>query len=99
MLSVSNLKVSVEGNAILNGLNLEINLGEVDSIIRPNGLDKSAPSVMLAGFEEDKMTAGNVIFKSKDFLELVLEKRAGEGVFLAFQHLLEIPGVSKYFFL
>lgn len=97
MLSIKNLKVSVEGNEILKGLDLEIKPGEVHAIMGPNGSGKSTLSATLAGREEYEVTEGEVTFKGKDLLELDPEDRAGEGVFLAFQYPVEIPGVSNHF--
>ena len=99
MLSIKNLKVSVEGNEILKGLDLEIKPGEVHAIMGPNGSGKSTLSATLAGREEYEVTEGEVTFKGKDLLELDPEDRAGEGVFTAFQYPVEIPGVSNHFFL
>lgn len=99
MLSIKNLKVSVEGNEILKGLDLEIKPGEVHAIMGPNGSGKSTLSATLAGREEYEVTEGEVTFKGKDLLELDPEDRAGEGVFSAFQYPVEIPGVSNHFFL
>ncbi|MCP1107933.1 Fe-S cluster assembly ATPase SufC [Serratia nevei] len=99
MLSIKNLKVSVEGNEILKGLDLEIKPGEVHAIMGPNGSGKSTLSATLAGREEYEVTDGEVTFKGKDLLDLDPEDRAGEGVFLAFQYPVEIPGVSNNFFL
>ena len=81
MLSIKNLKVSVEGNEILKGLDLEIKPGEVHAIMGPNGSGKSTLSATLAGREEYEVTEGEVTFKGKDLLELDPEDRAGEGVF------------------
>ncbi|KFX07821.1 cysteine desulfurase [Pectobacterium betavasculorum] len=99
MLSIENLKVSVEGKAIIQGLNLTIKPGEVHAIMGPNGSGKSTLSATLAGREEYEVTDGSVNFKGKDLLELSPEDRAGEGVFMAFQYPVEIPGVSNQFFL
>ncbi|KHN50599.1 Fe-S cluster assembly ATPase SufC [Pectobacterium fontis] len=99
MLSIENLKVSVEGKAIIKGLNLTIKPGEVHAIMGPNGSGKSTLSATLAGREEYEITDGSVTFKGKDLLELSPEDRAGEGVFMAFQYPVEIPGVSNQFFL
>ncbi|CAQ84001.1 MULTISPECIES: Fe-S cluster assembly ATPase SufC [Photorhabdus] len=99
MLSVKNLRVSVEGNEILKGLNLEVKPGEVHAIMGPNGSGKSTLSATLAGREEYEINDGNIIFKGKDLRELEPEERAGEGIFLAFQYPVEIPGVSNQFFL
>ncbi|MBN3254043.1 Fe-S cluster assembly ATPase SufC [Pectobacterium brasiliense] len=99
MLSIENLKVSVEGKEIIKGLNLTIKPGEVHAIMGPNGSGKSTLSATLAGREEYEVTGGAVNFKGKDLLELSPEDRAGEGVFMAFQYPVEIPGVSNQFFL
>ncbi|QRN32767.1 Fe-S cluster assembly ATPase SufC [Pectobacterium brasiliense] len=99
MLSIENLKVSVEGKEIIKGLNLTIKPGEVHAIMGPNGSGKSTLSATLAGREEYEVTDGAVTFKGKDLLELSPEDRAGEGVFMAFQYPVEIPGVSNQFFL
>ncbi|MDE8740806.1 Fe-S cluster assembly ATPase SufC [Pectobacterium polaris] len=99
MLSIENLKVSVEGKEIIKGLNLTIKPGEVHAIMGPNGSGKSTLSATLAGREEYEVTNGSVSFKGKDLLELSPEDRAGEGVFMAFQYPVEIPGVSNQFFL
>jgi len=99
MLSIKNLHASVEGIAILNGINLEIKPGEVHAIMGPNGSGKSTLASVLAGREEYEVTAGEVTFKGKDLLDLSPEDRAREGVFLAFQYPVEIPGVSSTNFL
>ncbi|KAA9001241.1 Fe-S cluster assembly ATPase SufC [Affinibrenneria salicis] len=99
MLSIENLRVSVEGNEIIKGLNLEVKPGEVHAIMGPNGSGKSTLSATLAGREEYDVTGGSITFKGKDLLELDPEDRAGEGVFMAFQYPVEIPGVSNQFFL
>lgn len=99
MLSIKDLQVSIEDKAILCGLNLEVKPGEVHAIMGPNGSGKSTLSATLAGREEDEITGGSVHFKGKDLLELSPEDRAGEGIFMAFQYPVEIPGVSNQFFL
>lgn len=99
MLSVKDLHVSVEGNEILKGLSLEVKPGEVHAIMGPNGSGKSTLSATLAGREEYEIDSGEVTFKGKDLFELDPEERAEEGVFLAFQYPVEIPGVSNQFFL
>ncbi|MEE3650318.1 MULTISPECIES: Fe-S cluster assembly ATPase SufC [unclassified Brenneria] len=99
MLSIENLKVSVEGKEIIQGLNLQVKPGEVHAIMGPNGSGKSTLSATLAGREEYEVTDGSVSFKGKDLLELDPEDRAGEGIFMAFQYPVEIPGVSNQFFL
>ncbi|MCL2894821.1 Fe-S cluster assembly ATPase SufC [Brenneria tiliae] len=99
MLSIENLKVSVEGKEIIQGLNLQVKPGEVHAIMGPNGSGKSTLSATLAGREEYEVTDGTVSFKGKNLLELDPEDRAGEGIFMAFQYPVEIPGVSNQFFL
>ncbi len=99
MLDIRNLEASVDGTAILNGINLSIKAGEVHAIMGPNGSGKSTLSATLAGKEEYEVTAGEIVFKNKDLADLGPDERAGEGVFLAFQYPVEIPGVSNRLFL
>lgn len=99
MLSIKNLHASIEGTEILRGINLEVKAGEVHAIMGPNGSGKSTLASVLAGREEYKVTEGEVIFQGKDLLEMAPEDRAREGVFLAFQYPVEIPGVSTTNFL
>jgi Fe-S cluster assembly ATP-binding protein len=99
MLSIKNLHASIDGTPILRGINLEVKAGEVHAIMGPNGSGKSTLASVLAGREEYEVTDGEVIFKGKDLLELAPEDRAREGVFLAFQYPVEIPGVSTTNFL
>lgn len=99
MLSIKKLHVSVEGKAILNGLNLEVKPGEVHAIMEPNGSGKSTLSATLAGREDYDVNDGTLAFKEKDLLGLDPEDRAGEVIFMAFQYPVEIPGVSNQFFL
>lgn len=95
MLEIKNLHASIEGNEILKGIDLKVNSGEVHAIMGPNGSGKSTLAQVLAGREEYEVTQGNVIYNGKDLLELAPEDRAREGVFLAFQYPVEIPGVSN----
>ncbi|MFL5751976.1 MAG: Fe-S cluster assembly ATPase SufC [Bacteroidia bacterium] len=99
MLSIKGLKAEIEGKEILNGIDLEIKAGEVHAIMGPNGSGKSTLSSVLAGREDYEVTAGEVTFNGKDLLELSPEDRAREGLFLAFQYPVEIPGVSNINFL
>jgi Fe-S cluster assembly ATP-binding protein len=99
MLSIKNLHASIDGKEILKGINLEIKAGEVHAIMGPNGSGKSTLSAVLAGREEYEVTEGEVIFNGKNLLDLSPEDRAREGVFLAFQYPVEIPGVSNINFL
>ena len=94
MLSIKNLHASVEGTEILKGINLQVNAGEVHAIMGPNGSGKSTLASVLAGREDYDVTEGSVEFDGKDMLELSPEDRAREGLFLAFQYPVEIPGVS-----
>ncbi|MGN6604586.1 MAG: Fe-S cluster assembly ATPase SufC [Ginsengibacter sp.] len=94
MLSIKNLHASVEGKEILKGINLQVNAGEVHAIMGPNGSGKSTLASVLAGREDYEVTEGSVEFDGKDMLELSPEDRAREGLFLAFQYPVEIPGVS-----
>ncbi len=99
MLSIKNLKASVEGKEILKGFNLEVKAGEVHAIMGPNGSGKSTLANVLAGREDYDVTEGDVKFNGKDLLDLSTEVRAREGLFLAFQYPVEIPGVSNINFL
>ncbi len=99
MLSIKNIHASVEGKQILKGLNLEIQPGEVHAIMGPNGGGKSTMASVLAGREEYEVTEGSVEFMGKDLLELKPEERAREGLFMAFQYPVEIPGVSTVNFM
>lgn len=100
MLTIKNLHASVEDGAeILKGLNMEVNAGEVHAIMGPNGAGKSTLAAVLAGKEGYDITQGEVNFDGKDLLELETEDRAKEGMFLAFQYPVEIPGVSNINFL
>jgi Fe-S cluster assembly ATP-binding protein len=99
MLTIKNLHASIDGQEILKGLNLEVKPGEVHAIMGPNGAGKSTLASVLAGKEEYEITGGEVDFDGKDLLELETEERAKEGLFLAFQYPVEIPGVSNVNFL
>lgn len=99
MLTIKNLHAGIEGKEILNGINLEIKAGEVHAIMGPNGSGKSTLSSVLAGRKEYDVTEGEVRFNGKDLLEMSPEDRAREGLFLAFQYPVEIPGVSTINFL
>jgi Fe-S cluster assembly ATP-binding protein len=99
MLSIKNLHASVEGNDILKGINLEIKAGEVHAIMGPNGSGKSTLSQVLAGNDAFEVTSGEVTLNGDNLLDKETEERAREGVFLAFQYPVEIPGVSNLQFL
>lgn len=99
MLSIKNLHVNVAGNEILRGINLEIKPGEVHAIMGPNGSGKSTLAHILAGREGYTVTEGEVSFQGKETLEMEPEERAREGLFLAFQYPVEIPGVNNTYFL
>lgn len=99
MLSIKNLHVSVEDKKILKGLSLEVKAGEVHAIMGPNGSGKSTLASVLAGRESYEVTEGSITYNGQDLLELAPEDRAREGVFLAFQYPIEIPGVSNINFL
>ena len=94
MLTIRNLNAGIEEKKILNGINLEIKPGEVHAIMGPNGSGKSTLASVLAGRENYEVTEGSVEYLGKDLLELSPEERAGEGLFLAFQYPVEIPGLS-----
>ena len=99
MLEIRNLHASVDGKHILKGVDLAIESGEVHAIMGPNGSGNSSRSYVLSGREGYEVTAGTVTFKGRDLLAMTPEERAGDGVFLAFQYPVEIPGVSGTNFL
>lgn len=99
MLSIKNLKVTVEGNQILKGLNLEVKAGEIHAIMGPNGSGKSTLAHVLAGRPGYDVTDGEILYQGKNVFEMAPEDRAREGLFLAFQYPVEIPGVNNTSFL
>src|SRR6476659_2796122 len=99
ILEIRNLHAGVEGKQILKGVDLTLNAGEVHAIMGPNGSGKSTLAQILAGREGYEVTQGEVIYLGKNLLELAPEERAREGVFLAFQYPVEIPGVNSTYFL
>ncbi|GDX63548.1 ABC transporter ATP-binding protein [Chlorobiota bacterium] len=99
MLKITNLHAQIDETPILNGINLTVNPGEVHAIMGPNGSGKSTLASIMAGREDYTITQGSIEFNGKNLLELSPEERAGEGLFLAFQYPVEIPGVSTANFL
>jgi Fe-S cluster assembly ATP-binding protein len=99
LLEIENLHVSVEDTEILKGLSLTLDRGQVHAIMGPNGSGKSTLAQVLAGREEYEVTEGRILLDGEDLLEMAPEERAREGVFLAFQYPVEIPGVSNTYFL
>ena len=99
MIKIENLHVEVEGNKILKGIDLEVKAGETHAIMGPNGSGKSTLAQVLAGHEDYDVTEGSVEYLGKDLLEMDVDERACEGVFLAFQYPVELPGVNNTYFL
>ena len=99
MIKIKNLHVEVEGNKILKGIDLEVKAGETHAIMGPNGSGKSTLAQVLAGHEDYEVTKGNVEYLGKDLLDMDVDERACEGVFLAFQYPVELPGVNNTYFL
>jgi Fe-S cluster assembly ATP-binding protein len=99
ILEIKNLHASVDGKAILNGIDLAVGPGEVHAIMGPNGSGKSTLAYVLTGREGYEVTEGQVLYRGRDLLAMAPEERAGEGVFLAFQYPVEIPGVPNTTFL
>ena len=99
MLTINKLKVSVENKPILKGINLEVKAGEVHAIMGPNGSGKSTLANVLAGRDGYQLDAGSVLYKGRDLLTMPVEQRAREGLFIAFQYPVEIPGVNMVYFI
>src|SRR5437870_9810680 len=99
MLTIFNLHARVAGKEILRGVDLKVNAGEVHAIMGPNGSGKSTLAGVLAGRDAFDVTEGDVLFEGKNLLDMDPEERAREGIFLAFQYPVEIPGVSNTYFL
>ncbi|HBV58015.1 MAG TPA: Fe-S cluster assembly ATPase SufC [Candidatus Magasanikbacteria bacterium] len=95
LLKIENLKVNINGNQIIKGINLEVNAGEIHAIMGPNGSGKSTLANVLAGREDYIVTEGSVTYMGKNLFDMASEVRAREGIFLAFQYPVEIPGVSN----
>ncbi len=99
MLAIDDLRVSVEGKEILKGINLQVNAGEVHAVMGPNGSGKSTLAHVLAGRDGYEVTSGSVLYQQHDLLEMAPDERARNGIFLAFQYPVEIPGVNNIYFL
>src|SRR5437868_3981812 len=99
MLQIKNLHARIGDNEILRGINLTVKAGEVHAIMGPNGSGKSTLAGVLAGRDAFEVTAGEVLYQGKDLLDMDPEERAREGIFLAFQYPVEIPGVNNNYFL
>jgi Fe-S cluster assembly ATP-binding protein len=94
LLNIKNLKVSINGKKIIKGLDLKVNTGEVHAIMGPNGTGKSTLASVIAGRDIFEVTDGEILYKDRNLLEMSIEDRAREGIFLGFQYPVEIPGVS-----
>jgi Fe-S cluster assembly ATP-binding protein len=94
MLTIDDLHVSIDGKAILNGINLDVRAGEVHAIMGPNGSGKSTLSASIAGNESYEVIKGDILFKGENIVELAPEERAHKGIFLSFQYPIEIPGIT-----
>src|SRR5918992_3042044 len=99
MLEIKNLYAAIDGNEILKGINLTVRKGEVHAIMGPNGSGKSTLAKVLAGHPQYEVTKGEVLYEGKNLLELSPDERAREGIFMAFQYPIEVPGVSNAQFL
>ena len=99
LLRINNLQAGVEGRAILKGINLEINAGEVHAIMGPNGSGKSTLASVIAGREGYEILGGEIEFRGEDLMDMEADERAHLGLFLAFQYPVEIPGVNTTYFL
>ncbi|MFA7095619.1 MAG: Fe-S cluster assembly ATPase SufC [Gammaproteobacteria bacterium] len=99
MLDIRDLHVTIDGKKILHGINLRVNAGEVHAIMGPNASGKSTLAQVLAGRENYEVTQGEILFEGHDLLEMAPEERAREGIFLAFQYPVEIPGVNNIYFM
>jgi Fe-S cluster assembly ATP-binding protein len=99
MLEIKNLHAAIDGNEILKGINLTVNKGEIHAIMGPNGSGKSTLAKVLAGHPQYEVTSGEIIYEGRNLLELEPDQRAREGIFMAFQYPIEVPGVSNAQFL